>query len=62
MIAIARGRKRDNDEPLYLAIEISSVIDAHDLERAVRRAQLLQKATDQETLAIVAGDSTVPTV
>jgi chromosome segregation ATPase len=53
--AIARGLHRETNDPLYLAAEVSSVVDEHDLKRAVARAALLQKATGVLTLPIVVG-------
>jgi hypothetical protein len=54
---VARGRQRTGDSVLYLAVEVSVVVDEHDLEHAIRRAHLLHKATDCETLPIVAGET-----
>jgi len=54
---LVRGQLRRADEALelYLAVEVSSVIDANDVERARRRAGLLNKA-GYRTLPVVAGE------
>ena len=58
-VAVGRSRRRDSidaeSEPVYLAVEVSWVIDDHDLQRAVRRARLLEQLTGCRTLPIVAG-------
>lgn len=54
---VVKGRPRIFSEPdeVWLAIEASVVVDAHDVTRAVRRASLIQKS-GQRTLAVVAGE------
>lgn len=58
-VAVGRSRRGDSidaeSEPVYLAVEVSWVIDDHDLQRAVRRARLLEQLTGCRTLPIVAG-------
>jgi len=54
--AVARGRRRGDEEPIYLVVEASVVIDQHDLARAVRRAAIVEKASGVPTLAVVAGE------
>lgn len=58
-IAVGRSRRSDSvdaeSEPVYLAVEVSWVIDDHDLQRVVRRARLLEKLTGCRTIPIVAG-------
>jgi len=54
--AAARGRRRDDGEPIYLVVEASVVIDQHDLARVVRRAAIVEKASGVPTLAVVAGE------
>ena len=54
--AVARGRRRDDGEPIYLVVEASVVIDQHDLARAVRRAAIVEKASGVPALAVVAGE------
>jgi len=53
--AIARGRRRGDVTSLYLAVEVSSVVDQHDLVRAVRRAAIVEKASGVPTQPIVVG-------
>jgi len=53
--AVARGRRRGAATPLYLAVEVSSVVDQHDLARAVRRAVIVEKASGIPTQPIVVG-------
>jgi predicted nuclease with TOPRIM domain len=55
--AVARGRRRTDAVPIYLAIEVSIVIDQHDLERSVRRAAIVEKASGVPTMPVVAGES-----
>ncbi len=38
---VVQGRRRDDETPVYLVVEISSGIGPHDVERAVQRAALL---------------------
>jgi outer membrane murein-binding lipoprotein Lpp len=52
---VARGQTREPHAELYLAGEVSSVVNQYDLTRAVTRAALLQKATGVRTLPIVLG-------
>ena len=54
--AIAKGKDKNSGSDLYLAVEASSVADEHDLERALRRAQLLTKATGTAALPVIASD------
>jgi chromosome segregation ATPase len=53
---VVRGRRRDRDEECYLLAEVSAVIDAHDVERAARRARLLERIAAVPALAAVAGE------
>ena len=53
--AVARGRRRGAATPLYLAVEVLSVVDQHDLARAVRRAVIVEKASGIPTQPIVVG-------
>lgn len=52
---VARGR-RDGVE-VWLVAEVSHTIDAHDVERAARRATVV-RSTGRAALAIVAGTRT----
>ena len=55
--AVARGRRRTDAVPIYLAVKVSVVVDQHDLERAVRRAAIVEKASGVPTMPVVAGES-----
>lgn len=55
--AVARGRRRTDHINIYLAAEISTVIDLHDLERAMRRAAVIERATRVPTIPIVIGEA-----
>ena len=52
---VAQGRHRDTGESLYLAGEVSYTVADKDLDQAVDRAKLLQKATDTPTIPVVIG-------
>ena len=55
---IATGKLRDDPDagPVHIAVEVSAVIDRADVERALRRAGLLRKAS-LRTVPLVAGES-----
>jgi len=53
---VIRGRRRDRDEECYLLAEVSAVMDARDVERAARRARLLERIAALPALAAVAGE------
>lgn len=53
---VARGRGRAEATPLYLAVEVSAAVDRHDLERARRRAAVIEKASGVSTRPVVAGE------
>ncbi len=55
-----RGLDRRTGERTYLAVEVSSGIGKHDIERAVTRADLLEKLTGHPACAVVAGYSISP--
>ncbi|MDW8396489.1 MAG: hypothetical protein RMM31_09635 [Anaerolineae bacterium] len=55
--AVVRGRRPADDQVVYLAVEISVKIDARDVERAVRRARLLEKIPGVTALPVVAGEA-----
>ncbi|MCS6774050.1 MAG: hypothetical protein NZ693_08060, partial [Thermoflexales bacterium] len=55
--AVVRGRRPADDRVVYLAVEISVKIDARDVERAVRRARLLEKIPGVTALPVVAGEA-----
>jgi hypothetical protein len=54
---VVRGRRRDGVGEVYLVVEVSVGIGPGDVERALRRATLLQRALgpDQIALPVVAG-------
>jgi hypothetical protein len=52
--AIIRGRRRDDDQEVFLVVEASWGVGPYDVQRADRRAQLLAKA-GLITLPVVAG-------
>ncbi len=54
---IVRGRRPDGMGEVYLVVEVSVGIGPGDVERALRRATLLQRALgpDRSTLPVVAG-------
>ncbi len=54
--AIVKGKHKVQNYDVYLAVEASAVADEYDLERAQRRAKLLEKATGILALPVVAGD------
>lgn len=54
---IARGRRRGDSATIYLALEISAVVDNHDLARAIRRASIIAEATGSFTQPIVVGET-----
>ena len=57
---LVRGRLRDVDTPteLLLAVEVSAVVDAGDVERALRRTKLLRKAGFRVVAAAAGEDVT----
>jgi hypothetical protein len=56
---VIRGRRRDDNAEVYLVLEISWRVDAHDVERAVQRAALLQRA-GLAAVPVVAGKAILP--
>jgi len=57
---VVRGRRITDDSPAYLAVEVSTKIDANDVERAARRATLLGKIPGVVALPVVAGEQIAP--
>lgn len=55
--AVVRDRRISDDQVAYLAVEISAKIDDHDVERAVRRARLLEKIPGVIAMPVVAGEA-----
>ena len=58
--AVVRGRQISDDRVAYLAVEVSTKIDDRDVERAVRRAKLLEKIPGVVAMAVVAGEQLTP--
>jgi hypothetical protein len=52
--AIVRGRRREDDQEVFLVVEASWGVGPYDVQRADRRAKLLAKA-GVTTLPVVAG-------
>jgi hypothetical protein len=52
--AIVRGRRREDDQEVYLVVEASWGVGPYDVQRADKRAKLLAK-TGLTTLPVVAG-------
>lgn len=57
---VVQGRLRDQAVEAYLLAEISSVLDLNDVERAQRRARLLERVVGLPVVAAVAGDRLMP--
>ena len=55
---IARGRRPGEDRETFLVVEVSVGIGTGDVERAIRRADVLRRV--RPTLAVVAGDWVTP--
>lgn len=56
---ILTGQRRPDRQPVYAAVEISAVIDMHDVSRAQSRALTLQKL-GRPVIPVVAGHSVLP--
>ncbi|MDQ7030816.1 MAG: hypothetical protein Q9O62_14110 [Ardenticatenia bacterium] len=52
---VMRGRSRDDNTPLYVMAEVSLGIGQEDVDRAVRRAQILQRVVEIPVIPAVAG-------
>jgi hypothetical protein len=52
---IVEGTLLSTKEPVLLAVEVSCMIDRNDVERAVRRAEILRRAMGQKVLPMVVG-------
>lgn len=52
---VARGRRGDGTQ-LYVVVEVSVAVDKHDLDRALRRAVILARATGDVVQPVAAGD------
>jgi hypothetical protein len=53
---IVRGLSPEDRTEVYLAVEVSVLVEPHDVRRALDRALLLEKATGKKGLAVVAGE------
>ncbi|MBI2322747.1 MAG: hypothetical protein HYU88_11845 [Chloroflexi bacterium] len=51
---VIRGRRREDGQEIYVLVEVSYTIYPHDVERAVRRAELLSRV--RPTVPAVAGE------
>ncbi|MGH2350068.1 MAG: hypothetical protein ACRDJN_00450 [Chloroflexota bacterium] len=57
---VVRGRQQESDVSAYLAVEVSSVLDENDVWRALRRAEVLGRATGAPAMPVVAGEQITP--
>ncbi len=57
---IVRGRRWEDDTEAYLVAEASAVIDSGDVQRAARRAELLERIVGMPVIAVVAGETIIP--
>ncbi len=57
LLVTGKVRQAADTPEVWLAVEISSVIDRNDVERALRRASLMRRA-GYRALPVVAGEST----
>ncbi|MDQ7857424.1 MAG: hypothetical protein QN147_09705 [Armatimonadota bacterium] len=54
------GRWRATGEETYLAVEVSTMVDTTDIQRAADRARLLQRVTGRPAVAAAAGERITP--
>ena len=59
---VLRGRSREDGTERYLVAEVSWGVGSHDVERASRRARILERVLGQPVLAAVAGKRIDPAV
>jgi hypothetical protein len=52
---IVEGTLLSTEEPILVAVEVSYMICGHDVQRAVRRAEILKRAMDKKVLPAVIG-------
>jgi predicted nuclease with TOPRIM domain len=57
---VVRGHRWEDQADAYLAVEVSAVVGEGDVERAIRRAGLLNRATATPTVPVVAGQAITP--
>jgi phage-related tail protein len=58
---VVLGRLRESGTETYLLAELSSVVDPDDVQRAVDRTRLLERAAGAPVVAAVAGERITPT-
>ncbi|HVO24267.1 MAG TPA: hypothetical protein VMW56_11620 [Candidatus Margulisiibacteriota bacterium] len=54
---VLSGVRRADRQEVYFAVEVSWIIDGHDVERAAERAGILARVTGKPGVAVVAGRS-----
>ncbi len=54
---VVKGKSRKDASEAWILFEISTVVDGHDVERAVERAEILQKAVKGAVIPAVIGRS-----
>jgi len=59
LVLSGKPRYRPDTEPIWLVVEISAVVDEHDVERAQKRASYLRRA-HYRALPLVAGEKITP--
>ncbi|PZS23128.1 MAG: hypothetical protein DLM54_01855 [Acidimicrobiales bacterium] len=52
---VGRGRRVQDGSEAYVVVEVSVVVDAHDVDRASRRAAILSRATGESVQAVAGG-------
>ena len=59
---LALGRRREDETEAYLAVEVSGLVEVDDVVRALRRAELLTRATGKTAVPVVAGERIPPEI
>jgi predicted nucleic acid-binding Zn-ribbon protein len=59
---LALGRRREDESEAYLAVEVSGLVEVDDVARALRRAELLARATGKAAVPVVAGERISPEI
>lgn len=52
---VLRARRRDGTDTVWIAVEVSATVDAHDIQRARDTADALAAVFGTETIAVVSG-------
>ncbi|MCY4414866.1 MAG: hypothetical protein OXE87_00925 [Chloroflexi bacterium] len=52
---VLRARRRDDPATVWVAVEVSATVDAHDMQRARETADALAAVFGTDTIAVVAG-------